>query len=187
MAICVSPRSQRLLLRCRRSTRRVELVLPRGVAAGTVGLKFLAAQHGWISSPASFAAANALCRRHTIVPVLGVPHRICRESDPAAPAVVLRDGAVSVRVTLAHLPRRVRDHLAQLAVRELARRARGFAERIDKKIARITVRDTKSRWGSRSSNGSAVVQLAARASARVVVDYVVAHEVAHPVDTNSHG
>jgi predicted metal-dependent hydrolase len=86
----------------------------------------------------------------------------------------------------AHLARRVRDHLRQLAARELAQRARACAERIDKKIARITVRDTKSRWGSCSASGALSFSWRLIMAPDSVIDYVVAHEVAHLVEMN-HG
>ncbi len=86
----------------------------------------------------------------------------------------------------AHLPRRVRDYLAALAQDELAR-ARPRARRADRdKIARVGVRDTKSRWGSCSSSGNLSFSWRLVFAPEPVIDYVVAHEVAHLVEMN-HG
>ena len=62
-----------------------------------------------------------------IVPVLDVPHRIRRESDPAAPPVAIADGEIRVRGEPAHIGRRVRDHLIALAKQEVKELATGNA------------------------------------------------------------
>ena len=86
----------------------------------------------------------------------------------------------------AHLPRRVRDHLTALAKRDFAARARATAARIGKGIARVGVRDPKSRWGSCSSSGALSFSWRLIFAPEAVIDYVVAHEVAHLVEMN-HG
>ena len=120
------------------------------------------------------------------MPVLGTPHRIHRESDPKAPPVAIIDGEIRVRGEPIHLGRRVRDHLIRLARQELSHRARLLAARIGRPIARITVRDTKSRWGSCSASGCLSFSWRLVLAPESVVDYVVAHEVAHLAEMN-HG
>jgi predicted metal-dependent hydrolase len=184
-SIRVNPRARRLLLKVDASSRAVELVLPYGVPAEH-GLRFLAAQRGWIAARLGALPAPVAFAEDALVPVLGVPHRICREHDPAAPPVAIVDGEIRVRGDPAHIARRVRDHLARLAGQELSRRARGFAARIDKRVARITVRDTTSRWGSCSPAGNLSFSWRLVLAPEIVIDYVVAHEVAHLAEMN-HG
>jgi predicted metal-dependent hydrolase len=185
LSIRVNARARRLLLRVDAASRGVELVLPYGVPAEH-GLRFLAAQRGWIAARLDALPPPVPFAEGAIVPVLGVPHRICRESDPAAPPVAIGDGEIRVRGQPAHLGRRVRDHLAQLAAREFSCRARAFAARIGKKVTRVTVRDTKSRWGSCSATGCLSFSWRLILAPEAVVDYVVAHEVAHLAEMN-HG
>ena len=83
-----------------------------------------------------------------------------------------------------HVARRVRDHLVRFARQELARRARIHAARIGRTVNRITVRDTKSRWGSCSASGSLSFSWRLILAPEPVLDYVVAHEVAHLVEMN---
>ena len=111
---------------------------------------------------------------------------MAKASYAAAPPVAIIDAEIRVRGAPEHFARRVRDHLAHLAARELACRARAYAERIDRKIARITVRDTKSRWGSCSGTGCLSFSWRLVLAPATVVDYVVAHEVAHLAEMN-HG
>jgi hypothetical protein len=185
VAIRVSPRARRLLLRIDAAARQVELVLPRGVAAEH-GLRFLDAQRGWIAARLAALPLAVPFVEGAVVPVLGVPHVIRYATGAAAPPVAIADGEIRVKGDPQHLTRRVRDHLARLAARELAGRARDFAGRIDKKIARVTVRDTTSRWGSCSAGGALSFSWRLVLAPEPVVDYVVAHEVAHLVEMN-HG
>src|SRR5712692_8642186 len=185
LSIRLNPRARRLLLRVDASARRVELVLPRGVPAEH-GIKFLAAQRGWIAARLAALPPSVPFVEGAIVPVLGLPHRIRRESDPAAPPVAIVDGEIRVRGEPAHLARRVRDHLISFARQELGRRARLHAARIGKPVTRVSVRDTKSRWGSCSAKGSLSFSWRLVLAPDSVVDYVVAHEVAHLAEMN-HG
>jgi predicted metal-dependent hydrolase len=185
LAIRVSPRARRLLLRVDSAARRIELVLPRGVAPRH-GVDFLARHRGWIAGRLEALPPPVPFVEGAVVPVFGVPHRIRREGDPAAPPVAIVAGEIRVRGEPAHVGRRVRDHLIALARRELARRARLCAARIDRKILRVGVRDSKSRWGSCSSMGSLSFSWRLVLAPEAVVDYVVAHEVAHLAEMN-HG
>ncbi|HEV8679955.1 MAG TPA: SprT family zinc-dependent metalloprotease [Stellaceae bacterium] len=185
VSIRVNPRARRLLLRIDASGRQVELVLPRGVPAEH-GLAFLDAQRGWIAARLLALPAPVPFAEGAIVPVFGVPHRISRESNPAAPPVAIGAGEIRVRGAPEHIARRVRDHLVALARRELSHRARLCAARIGKPVARVGVRDTRSRWGSCSANGSLSFSWRLVLMPDEVIDYIVAHEVAHLAEMN-HG
>jgi predicted metal-dependent hydrolase len=185
LSIRVNPRARRLLLRVDAASRGVELVLPKGVAAEH-GLKFLSAHRGWITARLAALPAPVPFAEGAIVPVLGVLHRICREPDPAAPPVAIRDGEIRVRGEPAHLARRVKDYLVHLAREELTRRARLCAARIGRKPSRVGVRDTKSRWGSCSAKGALSFSWRLVLMPEAMIDHIVAHEVAHLVEMN-HG
>lgn len=185
VSIRVNARARRLLLRIDPSARQIELVLPHGVPAEH-GLRFLDAQRGWIAARLEALPHPVPFAEGAVVPVFGVPHRIRRTIEPQAPPVTIAGGEIRVRGEPAHLARRVRDHLGRLAARELAQRARVFAAQIDRRVARVTVRDTKSRWGSCSSTGNLSFSWRLVFAPEPVVDYVVAHEVAHLAEMN-HG
>jgi predicted metal-dependent hydrolase len=185
VAIRVSPRARRLSLRVDAAARGVELVLPRRVAVED-GLRFIAAQRGWIAARLAALPPAVRLAEGAIVPVLGVPHRIRRELDPAAPTVAIGDGEIRVRGEAAHVPRRVRDHLIALARREFSARSRALAARIGKTVTRVGVRDPKSRWGSCSSSGALSFSWRLIFAPEPIIDYVVAHEVAHLIEMN-HG
>jgi predicted metal-dependent hydrolase len=185
VSIRVSPRARRMALRIDAAERRVELVLPRGVPASQ-GLHFLASKRNWVTDRLKALPPAIPFAEGAIVPVLGVPHRIHCHADAGAPAVAIVEGEIRVRGDPAHLAHRVRDHLVAIARIELARRARRLAARIQRNVARVSVRDTKTRWGSCSGRGNLSFSWRLIFAPEPVIDYVVAHEVAHLAEMN-HG
>jgi predicted metal-dependent hydrolase len=185
VSVRVSPRARRIGLRIDAAERRVELVLPRGIPASH-GLRFLASKRGWIVARLAVLPQPVPFADGAIVPVLGAPHRIRREFDGGAAPVAIVGGEIRVRGDAMHLARRVRDYLRDMARRELGRRARRLAARIGHNVARVNVRDTKSRWGSCSGRGNLSFSWRLILAPEAVIDYVVAHEVAHLVEMN-HG
>ncbi|MGD9614084.1 MAG: M48 family metallopeptidase [Alphaproteobacteria bacterium] len=183
VAIRISPRARRLLLRLDAATRRFDLVLPHGLPPETA-LQFLEAQRGWIAARLGALPARVKFEDGAVVPVLGMPHRIRHEGDPAAPPVAITDREIRVRGGPEHIARRVRDHLVRLAARQLTVRARLHAARLGATVTRVTVRDTKSRWGSCSSSGALSFSWRLILTPERVLDYVVAHEVAHLIEMN---
>jgi predicted metal-dependent hydrolase len=185
VSIRVSERARRVGLRVDPVGRNVELVLPRGVSPNT-GLRFLATKRKWVVARLRALPQPVPFVEGAIVPVLGVPHRIQREGAPCLPPVRIVDGEIRVRGDPAHLARRVRDHLIIAARDELAPRARRLAEQIGREVQRVSVRDTKSRWGSCSGDGNLSFCWRLIFVPEPVLDYVVAHEVAHLAEMN-HG
>src|SRR5439155_22872002 len=185
VSIRVSPRARRVGLRIDAAERKVEVILPRGVAVKT-GLSFLEAKRDWVGARLEALPQPVPFVEGALVPVLGVVHRIRREFDPTAPPVRIVDGEIRVRGDPAHLPRRVRDHPVAAAGAEIAPRARRLAAQLGRDVARITLRDTRSRWGSCSGTGNLSFSWRLILAPEPVLDYVVAHEVAHLVEMN-HG
>ena len=74
----------------------------------------------------------------------------------------------------------------RIARNEFACRARRLAARIGREVARSNIRDTKSRWGSCSGQGNLSFSWRLIFAPEWVIDYVVAHEVAHLAEMN-HG
>ncbi|HCK20051.1 MAG TPA: M48 family peptidase, partial [Thalassospira sp.] len=63
-------------------------------------------------------------------------------------------------------------------------RAHAYAEQINKKVNRISLKDTRTRWGSCSSSGNLSFSWRLVLAPEDVLDYVVAHEVAHLQELN---
>jgi predicted metal-dependent hydrolase len=185
VTIRVSRRARRIALRVMSAGRGVELVLPRGVPK-KLALGFLATKRDWVAARLDALPRPVPFAEGAMIPVLGVPHCIRRECDPGAPRVAIADGEIRVRGDRTEIARPVRDHLTMLARSELSRRAQAYAARLGRPVARVGVRDTRSRWGSCSAGGNLSFCWRLILAPESVIDYVVAHEVAHLVEMN-HG
>ena len=183
-----SPRARRIAVRIDAAAGAVELILPHRVPLA-VGLDFLTARQGWVAARLAHVPDHVAFVDGAEIPVLGVPHRIRHMGERGAPGgrvVIIAEGEIRVVGAAPHIARRVRDHLVELARSETGRRARALAQRIGKRIERVSVRDTKSRWGSCSASGRLAFSWRLVLAPDCVLDYVVAHEVAHLVEMN-HG
>jgi len=117
------------------------------------------------------------------VPILGVPHRIIH--DPAAGRGVRSvDGELRVGGPAEHLGTRLAAWLQVEARRQLLARSRAMAQKLGVTVAAVSVRDTRSRWGSCASSGRLSYSWRLLLAPEAVLDYVVAHEVAHLVEMN---
>jgi predicted metal-dependent hydrolase len=122
------------------------------------------------------------------VPLGGVPHRIRHRPDRRG-TVWLEDGEIHVAGDPRHLPRRLRDWLvhragAEMTPRVHAKAAHLAAARLGRPVAAVAIRDTTSRWGSCGADGRIMLSWRMILAPPHVLDYLVAHEVAHLAEHN---
>jgi predicted metal-dependent hydrolase len=147
------------------------------------GRRFALSNRGWIQERLAHMPEPLPFLHGVSIPYLGIDHRIRHRL--AKRGVVWREaGEIHVAGRPEHLPRRVEDWLKQEARHELERRALQKAEELGKRIRRIGIRDPRSRWGSCSPEGAINFSWRLILAPRFVVDYVVAHEVAHLRELN---
>ena len=113
-----------------------------------------------------------------VVPVLGVDH-VIRHRPGARRGAWREDGTIFVSGFAEHMARRVTDLLKAEAQSEIAPRARAKAAIVKREIRRIGIRHMTSRWGSCGSDGALCFCWRLILAPEAVLDYVVAHEVAH--------
>lgn len=117
------------------------------------------------------------------LPLLGIEHEI-RHEPQARRGVWAEAGVLHVSGRAEHLPRRVGDYLKAEAKRRIYGLAFDLAARLGRTPGRVTVRDTRSRWGSCSSRGDLSFSWRLVLAPESVLTYVVAHEVAHLAEMN---
>jgi predicted metal-dependent hydrolase len=181
------PRARRYTLRVLEKSREVVLTLPpRGSirearAFAERSADWIATRIKRIPDPVPFADGST-------IPVRGVPHAIVHK--PHARGTVWtetgEDGAATLCVAGggAHVARRVTDFLKREARRELTLATRSYAATLGVAVGRIGVRDTASRWGSCSHDGSLSYSWRLILAPAFVLDYLAAHEVAHRRELN---
>jgi hypothetical protein len=113
-----------------------------------------------------------------IVSISGVPHRIRHVQDESGGAW-LQDGELHVTGAPEFLRRRVQDFLRAEALQRLSVLVGAKSAVLDVTARRITVKDTRTRWGSCASDGSLAFSWRLVMTPEFVQDYVASHEVAH--------
>ena len=184
--VSMHPRARRMALRIDPKGDTVDLVLPpRGSLSRAI--EFFEANRRWLERRLAALPPRTEFADGSLVPLLGVPHRIRHvTTSRGRGAVWIEASEIRVAGDKAHLARRVRDHLRELARRELSARARKLAQEVNRKIVRVSVRDSRTRWGSCSSSGTVCFSWRLIFAPEDVIHYVAAHEVAHLVHMN-HG
>ena len=89
------------------------------------------------------------------------------------------DTVIFVSGQAEHVGRRVTDWLKAEAKRCSRPWCAAMAATIDCKVARVSVRDTRSRWGSCSADGKLSFSWRLMLAPEDILTYVAAHEVAH--------
>ena len=108
---------------------------------------------------------------------------ICHDRDNLV-GVKLINGTLIVSGKVEHISRRIKDWLKKYAYNILASKVRGMAANLDASFGRISIRDNRSSWGSCSSQGNISFSWRLIMAPEPVVNYIVAHEVAHLVYLN---
>ncbi|MBN9539271.1 MAG: hypothetical protein BGN99_32035 [Alphaproteobacteria bacterium 65-37] len=175
-------RARRASLRVDPANRRIVLTAPLRMARGTA-VGFAEAQAGWIAARLRRLPERRPFRDGAEIPVFGVPHVIRHRTDRRG-TVWRQDGEIHVAGGIDHLPRRLRDWLVAELKAELVPLVHAKAAQVERPVKRITVRDSRSRWGSCGPDAAMSFSWRLVFAPPEVLDYLVAHEVAHLVHLN---
>ena len=179
--------ARRITLRVSSATGEVVLTLPER-ADVVAAQRFADAHGGWIATRLARVPVRVLFEPGAIVPFRGQPHRILHWSTVSSATVATRDAdgacVIAVACDLAHVGRRVRDFLEREARRDLVAAVGHHARGLGRAPRRITVRDTRTRWGSCSAKGLLNFSWRLILAPSFVLDYLAAHEVAHLKEMN---
>lgn len=175
-----SARAKRLSLRMSQLDGRVTLTLPNKVPESQ-GMAFLREKETWLRSHLSKRDVDVAVALGTQIPVEGEMLRI----EPGSGRSVQRsDGALRVPGPEDRVAARVKGWLRTLARDRLAEACDEYAQRLGRPYDRLTLRDTRSRWGSCTHDGGLMFSWRLILADREILDYVAAHEVAHLAEMN---
>ncbi|HWK43619.1 MAG TPA: SprT family zinc-dependent metalloprotease [Stellaceae bacterium] len=188
----ISQRARRMALRIPPAGTVVELVLP-ATAPLAGGLRFLDLKRDWLARQLAGMPPRIAFVDGAAIPILGVPHRLRAVTAQRGVTPIFRigDGAIEVagRVETsgqADLARRTRSGLALHAREVLAAKTKTLARSTGRPAGRVSVGDPQLRWGSCAASGNIKYSWRLILAPEPVLDYVVAHEVAHLIEMN-HG
>ena len=176
LAVRVNRRARRISLRVDPADGRVVLVLPASRARAE-GLRFAETKAAWLLARLADVPPRRPFAEGEVTPLLGRPHVV--RSEPSGCGVRVADGEIRVAGRPEHMARRLKDWLKAEARRDLSIRALSLAERIDERVTNVTVRESRTRWGSCTRGGRLSFCWRLVLAPEHVIDYVVAHEVAH--------
>lgn len=178
-----SVRARRMALRVDIKSGDIVLTWPRG-ASESAAQRFIDENRPWIESrrqkmpqPQPFVHGQKL-------PIYGEECTITHQTGRGVTR--LEDKNLVVHGKPEHMSRRIRDFLKETARQLLEDRTAEKLEKIGRVPAAIRVIDPKTRWGSCSPDGTMMFSWRLILAPPDVLDYVVAHEVAHCIHMN-HG
>ncbi len=187
VAVKRRPAARRFTLRVSNATGEIVLTLPQG-ASMDAARRFADSHGGWIAARVARLPMRVAFVPDAEIPLRGVPHRIVHWSTVPGVARATTDAEgraiLAVAGQKAHLPRRIRDYLRREASRDLDAAVARHTSTLGIPARKITLRDTRSRWGSCSSRGHLSFSWRLILAPPFVLDYLAAHEVAHLKEMN---
>ena len=177
VALRRAARARRFTLRVSAADGGVALTVPARADLAEAAA-FAARQGAWIAARLAALPPSVEIGPGALVPLRGVAHPIVHR--PGAPGgVAVEDGAIVVGGDAALVRRRVLDFWKREARRDLGAAVARHAAALGVRPAGITLRDTRSRWGSCTAAGRLNFSWRLVLAPPFVLDYLAAHEVAH--------
>jgi predicted metal-dependent hydrolase len=170
-------RAKRICLRYNPTDHAISLTLPRYTHV-QAGLSFLTQKSEWLLETLQGAPRKKHLKPGVVIPLMGDRIRI-RHDAKQHHAWVLHHGTLTIGGDRDDFDKRMAEAIKKIAKREISKLATRHAKKVGRHIHRISVRDTRSRWGSCSSAGNLSFSWRLVFAPTEVFDYVVAHEVAH--------
>lgn len=175
-----SARARRISLRISQLDGRVTLTLPNRVPEREA-LAFAQEKEAWIRKHLAARVADVPVGLGAVVPVGGRPHEVVAGSGRK---IRFDDGRVVVPGAPERAGPRLAGHLKAIARARLSEASDHYAAKLGKPYSAITLRDTRSRWGSCTAQGRLMYSWRLILGPPEVLDYVAAHEVAHLAQMN---
>jgi predicted metal-dependent hydrolase len=149
VTVRLNPRARRIVMRVNPVSGDVTVTAPSRVGRAAA-LAFVRGETEWVSRQRAVVPKPVPLAPGSAVPFLGVMHHIHavdgRGARGRAP-VWCEAGQIFVSGRAEHAARRLTDYFKQQAKKEFEESALAFGAQLGVKPARITVRDTASRWG----------------------------------------
>lgn len=170
-------RARRLILKLNPKEDGIIVTLPHGVAADE-GLEMAARNKVWIANQLITESPATSFKDGQFIPLRG-QNTLLKHIPQARGTVWLEGDVIMIAGEKEFLQRRLSDWLKKQAKNDITPLAHHMAAQLCKKVGRISVRDTVSRWGSCSARGNLSFNWRLIFAPKEILHYVVAHEVSH--------
>lgn len=179
-----NPRARRLTLRLATGGDAVVVTIPHA-ADFAAGVALAQENLAWIAARLADCPARVPFEDGQVLPLRGLDHRI-RHRPRGVCGIMAEDGLIHIDGPSSRLASRLGVWLRAQARADLTRDVMSRAVAGGRPVGRISVRDTRSRWGSCAANGNLSFSWRLILAPSSVLAYVVAHELAHLAHRN-HG
>ncbi len=177
-----SARAQRLILRLDQISEGGVLTVPSG-ATRKEAVSLAQKSAAWLYDKIQDRPARQMFYDGHVLSLLDTPITI-RHAPKERSGVQLDGSDLIVSGRAEHLQRRVFDWLKGHTKVVITPRAKLMAGQLGRQIGKISVRNTRSRWGSCSDTGNLSFCWRLILTPNWVLNYVIAHEVSHLVHMN---
>ncbi len=175
-----SAQARRISLRVSRLDGKVTLTHPVRVSEHEA-LEFAYSRAEWLRGHVTDVPETVEVTLGAVLPVEGRERQLVSGSGRR---VALHGSEITIPGAPETAGRRLESFLKAMARDRLAAASDVYAARLGRTFARISLRDTRSRWGSCSSRGTLMYSWRLIMAPPEVLQYVAAHEVAHLAEMN---
>lgn len=179
-----TPLARRMSVKVHPASGEVSVVAPRR-RSFDAAIAFAQSESAWIAGQLDRIPARIRLAPGLSIPLRGEPVVIAHTDERHVTAVCNEEPRlIRVGGRIEHAPRRIADFLKKQARDDIERLAQAYAGRLGVRIRRISLRDPIGRWGSCSASRSLSFSWRLIMAPPAVLEYVVAHEVAHLAQMN---
>lgn len=175
----INKRAKRLSLRMDSVKGHIRLVIPPSCSNRTA-LAFVKKHHDWIQHQLNKQPQTTPFIHGQVIPFMGIDHHIAITKHSHARTIVLAEsGQIQVMTRRSDPSSNIKQFFKDQALTHLTPMVAEKAHKSGHLCPTLTLRDTKSRWGSCGTDGRIMLSWRLIFAPPSVMDYVAAHEVAH--------
>ena len=174
-----NPRAKHILLK-QNTKGEIMLVRPR-FCLRKQAIRFAETQLAWIRAHVQHAPEQTVFAPEMSVALLGKTYLLKRGKTTD-----VVDGALYISGDIEFFHRRVCSYAQKILLPYIQDQVYDLTKKLGVSVGRITLKNTSSRWGSCSSSKNLSFCWKIAFAPQAVIDYLIAHEVAHLVHMN-HG
>lgn len=141
-------------------------------------IAFVRENEDWIEENLQKLPPVKVFKNGESVLLFGETVQICHQPQSRR-GVWLENGVLGVSGGEEFLHRRVKDYIKKRAAEEFYIKSQQLAQTLGRRLNGVSIKDTKSRWGSCSSLHNINYSWRIALAPQCVIDYLLAHEVAH--------
>ena len=185
LVVRVNKRAKRLILKVDPIAGEILATAPSKKTAPEA-IAFARERTAWIASQLDEKLRAKPFKEGLCTPYRGVMHTIIRDGGPRTPVRVDDEFLPVIRVggDPEHVNRRIIDWMKREARATLTQKVDHYCAQLGVKRRAIRIGDTRTRWGSCSSEGTLAFSWRLVMTPPEITDYVAAHECAHLIHMN---